>query len=408
MMKIAVTPPDDHQYSIMQRIIDGSLYIDSIEEFEEILEMYPDDPLLYRKYADLLILKNEPLKGQQAYHRAAELFIAQGMNLQAIVAKILQWSIRKPSHEEGRTFHALLHEEGARQTPLQRFWARMTYAELVTVMLRLVRQRIASGEKVMRMGDAADNMFFVVSGCLAENPSPDCEDEAATVGFETEPILLGANDIFGDIFPLDQPTVAQAETSALTETELVKIAKPVLYDACQKYPNIERLLSELHRPKRQYKCDRAWQTVRRAMRFGLPTKVDISMQWNDGDAAEWIHTGIAVDLSLGGMCVDLGSQPFGVKEVELKGQSVQLNLDLLNEVADLQLDGRVVWQKVQNTEKGPATLVGIRFDTLNAVDRELLAEYCAGSASEQNLLWSLWDAMVRSDKTVMTDAGSSE
>ena len=116
-------PNGDRQFSVMQRVVDGTLKISSIQEFEEILEFYPDDPLLFRKYADLLLEKSHLQKARLTYERAAELFIEQGMNLQAIVAKILQWSLSKPNHDQGRRFHALLRDKGARYTPLQRFWA---------------------------------------------------------------------------------------------------------------------------------------------------------------------------------------------------------------------------------------------------------------------------------------------
>jgi tetratricopeptide (TPR) repeat protein len=94
-MKIAMNLPNDHQYSIMQRILDGTLTIESVEEFKEILDIYPDDPILRRKYADLLVERSQLDQAIAAFGLAAELFIDQGMNLQAIVAKILQWSIEE-------------------------------------------------------------------------------------------------------------------------------------------------------------------------------------------------------------------------------------------------------------------------------------------------------------------------
>ena len=42
-MKIPISLPDEHQYSIMQRVLDGTLAVDSVQEFEEILAIYPDD-----------------------------------------------------------------------------------------------------------------------------------------------------------------------------------------------------------------------------------------------------------------------------------------------------------------------------------------------------------------------------
>ena len=107
------------------------------------------------------------------------------------------------------------------------------------------------------------------------------------------------------------------------------------------------------------------------------------------------YTAIAVDLSLGGMCVDLGPTASLPQQKIRKGQSVQTLVDLLNEVAILDLSGKIVWLREQKTEKGLSLFLGIRFDPLSATDRELLLEYCSGNVGEQNLLWSLWDSLVK-------------
>jgi hypothetical protein len=394
-MKISMCLPDDHQYSIMQRVIDGTLAVDSIEEFNEILEIYPQDALLHRKYADLLLEKSQLNAAIVAFDKAAQLFIDRGMNLQAIVAKILQWSIEKPTHEQGLQFHKRLSKEGGQQTPLQRFWANMSYPELVTIMLRLVRIRLCAGDKISCVDDPANELYFVVSGTLAETLSADCKVEASKAGVDIEPMLIGPNDIFGNIFPMDRPTSSYTNIVAVTEVELVKIAKPVLSSACKKHPRIERLLLDIYKPENVDKCDRAWQTVRRSTRFGLPTKVEIICQAHIPDSGDRRHTGIAVDLSFGGMCVDLGPAESFADQTKLKGQTVRSILDLLNEVAILDLPGKIVWQREQNTEKGTYLLIGICFDPLNVTDRDLLIEYCSGNVGEQNLLWSLWDTMVK-------------
>lgn len=392
--------PDDQQFSILQRVLDGTLAVDSIEEFKEIMEIYPNDALLHRKYADLLLDKSQLDAAVNSFDVAAQLFIERGMNLQAIVAKILQWSIEKPTHDQGLNFHKLLSGEGSQHTPLQRFWANMSYPELVTIMLRLVRMRLSAGDKISCVDDPADEIFFVVSGTLAETLSDDCQVEASKAGMEIEPQLIGPNDIFGNIFPLDKPTASYTDIVAVTDVELVKIAKPVLSDACKKFPHIKKLLQDIYKPENVDKCDRAWQTVRRSTRFGLPTKVEIICQAEgpriDAQSTQR-HTGIAVDLSLGGMCVDLGPVSSLSGQTIVRGQNVRSTLDLLNEVAVLELSGKVVWIREQAIEKEISLLIGIRFDPLNITDRELLIEYCSGNVSEQNLLWSLWDSMVKPD-----------
>ena len=397
MMKTTLNLPQDHEYSILQRVLDGTLTIESINEFRDILNIFPDDPLLHRRFADLLKEKSQLDQAIDAYHRTADLFIDNEMNLQAIVAKILQWSIQKPDHSQGADFHARLHDKGGGHTPLQRFWANMSYPELVAVMRRLVRVRLSTGEKIATVDSPADDIFFIVSGTLAETLSPDCRDEAARAGIDTEPIFLGANDIFGEIFPLDQPTHSNKDIVAVSEVELVKISKRVLSSACFKFPNIKSLLMKIYKPHPGDICNRSWQTVRRTIRYGLPTKVDIApRQGADGSVdSAWRYPGIAVDISMGGMCVDLGLSPVDAYHAPHKGQAVDLQLDLLQDTAKLDLSGKIVWLRIEDTEKGSAMMIGIRFDPISANDGELLAEYCSGSVGEQNLLWSLWDSMVR-------------
>ena len=393
-MKISINLPDDLPHSIMQSVLDGTLAVSSIEEFNEVLQIYPDDALLHRKYADLLSEKGLA-EAVTAYSRAAQLFIERGMNLQAIVAKILQWSIQRPSHEQGVRFYRQLNKNGHQHTPLQRFWVNMSYPELVTFMLRLVRQHLKTGDKITQLDQPADMLYFVVSGTLAESPSEQCQFEASKAGIDIEPKLIGPNDIFGNIFPLGSPTVVDTNIEAVTNVELVKIAKSVLRDACRKHPRIARLLYAIHRSENASECDRVWQTVRRTTRFGLPTKVEIFTQTPQSAVQTKPFTGIALDISIGGMCIDIGPAHLNSSKKIKKGQIIQLLLDLHNSVAILDLTGKVVWLQNQTTKKGTSLFAGIRFDPLNATDRELLIEYCSGNVSEQNLLWGLWDTMIK-------------
>jgi hypothetical protein len=385
MMKISMNLPDEHQYSVMQRIIDGSLAIDSIEEFQEILTIYPDDALLYRKYADLLLEKHRLTDAVQAFDKAARLFIDQGMNLQAIVAKILQWGIEKPTHEQVLQFHRLLTRKGDQYTPLQRLWANMRYPELVTTMLRLVRERLVPGEQITSVDAPANDIYFVVSGTLIETLSEDCQTEASRAGIEIEPRFIGANDIFGNIFPLNETTVSHTDVSAVTNVELVKIAKTVLFEACRKHPRIQHLLQEIYKPENVEKCDRAWQTVRRTIRFGVFAKVLIvspALAARIPGRQSQGSTGIALDLSSGGMCVDLGPIQSPDDQLNFKGLTVQTILELPDERGSLNLSGKIVWQRSQSNENGSKLLIGIRFAPLGARERELLIDYCTGKSIE--------------------------
>ena len=109
-MKISINQHDDHQYSVMQRVLDGTLAVDSVEEFDEILKIYPDDPLLQRKYADLLMDKSMLDEAQVAFKKASLLFIDQGPNAFGELApyrlQMVEFFLR---------WHAILIEESTLQ-----------------------------------------------------------------------------------------------------------------------------------------------------------------------------------------------------------------------------------------------------------------------------------------------------
>ena len=75
------------QNSLVSRIIDGSVTIDSVKKFEDLLKVFPGKPELQKAYAGFL-RKEKSLDAADAYGKASKLFIESGMTLQAIVCKI--------------------------------------------------------------------------------------------------------------------------------------------------------------------------------------------------------------------------------------------------------------------------------------------------------------------------------
>jgi hypothetical protein len=46
-------------------------------------------------------------------------------------------------------------------------------------------------------------------------------------------------------------------------------------------------------------------------------------------------------------------------------------------------------------ETGKNTALGIQFKSMSDPDRELLEAYCTGGEGEQNLMWNLWDSLLK-------------
>ena len=376
------------QGSIIELILDDQIDINSVEEFKNLLEVFPDDPDLYRKFADLLAGRKHPEAALVAYNNAATRYLDAGMVLQSIVAKILAWSIVKPSHREGRDFHAMVRRKGAGDVPSQLLFSQLNYDEMVALMLRLTRVCLSPGETVYDAGQESTDIYFIVSGELTET-LPQREDAGPSTA-----IALAENDIFGDIFPLEEESFCRARVAATTAVELVKLSKPVLKATCYRYPRIRECLERLSRIRTPQGSDRAWQTVRRSCRYCLPADVKLEFEPEGPDKKRIIH-GTASDLSTGGICVVLKNDTAHPDFESLLKDKTTLTILEGNRTVIDQLTGNVAWRKTVGSSNHPTHIVGIAFDPMTEETAMALNAFCTISSDEQDMIWNLWNHLVR-------------
>jgi len=93
---------------MLARIREGTLLLNSREEYERLLDLYPKKASLHRALADFLVKQGDQPNAIMSYEKASERYLETRRSLQAIVATILAWSIAKPTHEQGRVFHAAI------------------------------------------------------------------------------------------------------------------------------------------------------------------------------------------------------------------------------------------------------------------------------------------------------------
>ena len=376
------------QDSVIQLILNDRIDIESVAEFEPLLEVFPEDPDLYRKFGDLLSAKNRPQDALLAYSKAATIYLEAGMVIQSIVAKILEWSIVKPSHREGREYHAAIRNKGGGDVPAQLLFSQLTYEETVSLMLRLSRVHLAPGETVYDVGQESTGIHFIVSGGLKETWPQKKE------GAPPAAIRLAENDIFGDIFPLEERSFCRACVTAATDAELVKIAKPALKATCYRYPRVREMLERLSRMRVRQGGDRSWKTVRRSSRYCLPADVRLTFSANGNGVRQTIQ-GTARDLSIGGMCVALSNDTTDSDLDALLRKKVTLTILEGNRTAIDRLTGIVAWRKKVGSNTHPTHIVGIVFGPMAEETEMALNAFCTISNGEQDMIWNLWNHLVR-------------
>ena len=384
--------PNENQKKIVQRIIEGSLRLSSIEEYEKLLANYGDNPDIHREYADFLIQNKNVDAAYQAYNKAADLYIQTDKALQAIVAKIRAWSLIKPNHEQGRAFHANIRRTTTGTSSLQTFFSELSYPEFIGIMLRMIRVRFPADQYIVKYGDPANDIYFIVSGTIEERmhmpTSKRGESPSTAIKF------LSDNDIFGEIFPLAQFNVSPSDIKTVTAVELVKIKKPILSEIIQKHSGIQERLINLYKGPSGDAKDRSWTSVRRSVRHEIPIKVHLSVALKD-DASELASIGYTRDISLGGACIELTGHRWGALVESIVDAEAILQIYLPNIDEMLEIPGTVLWIKKEMQAQERVPIIGIQFNKLSESDRDFLNAHCFGGDGEQNLIWDLWETYVK-------------
>ncbi len=391
--------PAKKRNSIVSRIIDGSVTIDSVKDFENLLKAFPEDPWLHRFFADLLEREKSFYAAADAYGIAAELFIEEGMIMQAIVSKILEWQILGLSYQEGQDFYSSLRETRSKNKRLQRFFIKMTYPELIAFMSMLVVRSFPEGSMMKNFGDEENNLYFVISGSIEETIYHRLEKRGKVQKKSSKNLM--ENDFWGEIYPFEKEKISPSTVETITRVELAKISKRRLIKICRQYPNVKRLVQDLYMSRSKSHEESSSYTVRKTVRHQLPTQVNIKIFSKEPDKAPLDLSGFTENISLGGASVVLDANDKIAHFVSLVGKQVHIQIYLAIAFVNLSIFGTAVWSKEISLEGKKSAVLGIQFEEMTDKDRRLLQGYHYGYEIEQDRIWSLWDSLIG------TDAGTS-
>ena len=350
----------ENKRGILNRLADGSLSLTSEKEYRDLISLFPDKGEISRAYGDFLSEQKKKNDAFQSYTHAARIFLGEGKTFQAIVSKILAWSIFKPTHPEGRAFYSALQSSIKEESPLHYLFTNIAYQELIALMLRLVRTQFDADQTIIRAGQACGDVFFVVSGTLEENVAQPVNAQQNRLESSTQHLF--DNDIFGDVFPLHKKTTSLLDIKTLTPVEVVKINKTALIETCQKYPRLEKLLIKLYKGPPNMEHGRSWSSVRRSTRHDNPVRATVMMTLRKEDATQGFE-GVSRDISLGGACIDLGLKYGSMRTEALYSKSImEIKLPSGEGVS---IPGRIAWSKKIREPGGTSIIAGIKFEPLS-------------------------------------------
>jgi CRP-like cAMP-binding protein len=381
----------DRQDSVVNRIIDGSISIDSIEEFKDLLKAFPNDPRLRRVFADRLS-EEKSINAADEYKTSAKLFIKAGMPLQAITCKIFEWQIIKPSKEDELAFHSALSECNPQNLETQVFLTKLADEEMIALMAQTVPHYYPANTMMRKFGDEENELCFVVSGALEETHYHRFEADEKVQKKSTTNLI--ESDLFGEIYPFEEDKLSESDIESVTRVELLKISKLKLTALCTEHPNFNLLMRNLCKSRFESNREKYSKTIRKATRHQLPMQVNLKVFQEESEKPPLNLSGFTDDISLGGTCVVLGAKYKTGDITHLTGKKVKIQMSLPIESISLNILGNIVWGKEIPVEGKKTAIVGIQFKEINHVDQGILKGYCFGSEAEQNLIWSLWNSLM--------------
>jgi CRP-like cAMP-binding protein len=345
--------------SIAKRIVDGSITLDSINEFKSILRIFPSDAALHRVFADHLVCQKKIDAAMDSYSKAATLNIESGLMLQAVICKILEWRLKKPSRQTAERFHRALSGGRYHQTPLNVFFNGLSFDEFSALVNQMKRVRAAAGRTVRKMGDQEKDLYLIVSGTLkATTILPLAETQAEP---QKTSIYLTENDYFGNIYPFENENISQAFVETISNAELVQIPREKLKKICKKYPNIELGLIDLFKARSEKEPEGPLRRVRLAGRHNLPIKIEMKIYPGNSENHPIVLDGYTRDVSIGGMCIVLDPKYAHVPSMyeDIRHAGIQISME--SDAMTVSVRGKIVWCKEVAVDAEKTVALGIQY-----------------------------------------------
>lgn len=359
---------DNQKTNIVEQITGGLVNIDSVEEFEKILEDFPEDPAFHKAYADLLVKNNFSDKAALSYGSAAALYLKSGKLLPAVISKLLQWRIKSIVYQDAQLFLSTSSEDSLPGTPFKVFFEKLSKPEMFAVMKCIENIQLPAGQLIQKVDEIEEGLYFIVSGSIKETSYQSVKTKEETV-YKRTVVDLSDDDTFGELYPIKEEKVCKSYIETIEPVELVKISKQMLLPICEKYPNAESALQAVSVFRSEFRKENLLKKKRGNKRHQLARKMSLEIFPHSSANFPIILEGYSKDISIGGTCIVLDSNDVSVvKSVASFRKTIKdskVKISFPSEGLELKVSGKIAWTQ-EVIFKGKRTLaVGIQFQGLS-------------------------------------------
>ena len=358
--------------TILEHILDGSIAIDSVETFGSVVKEFPEHPGLLKLFADFLAAKGEGPSAAQHYNTASEIFLGKGQLLHAVVAKMLEWRLERPSRETLLRFLSAVSVHSHDESPVNRFLQSLSPPELMALFSQFSCNRFASGKTIRNIGEPETHLWFVLAGELKESnyqligQKPRFNKQRPQ---QKASRLLGPNHVFGDVFPFTEICTSQSIIETVSGTELIAVPRRRLIQVCKKFPKVELGILKLLQIRSETGTDSPSGRVRRGQRYAMQVSMTVEIHPDGLSGPAIVLNGSARDLSISGVSFVPETNGAGPPEklscLVKDPERQQVRVAISNEALTMSIAGQIVRTRELVVNGSRTLALGIQFDEVS-------------------------------------------
>ena len=347
----------------MRKILQDEINIESSDLLKGLLEKYPNEPSLYKMYANSLFKNGISNAAIKIYNKATKLYLENGRTLSALLTLAVQCQVSSLEESEIKQYFLELKEKDTSRKPLNKFLFNLSYQSFIDLVKNLKIHRFQSGQVIKQVGDPEDKFCFIVSGKIKD--SLFLKIDNAEKVYRKPTVYLSSGDFFGLMYPFDQSTKSKSYIESVTESEILCLSKDHLRKLCANHPKIELNLIKLLGVRSDALNTNVSEELRTESRIRLRSQLGLEILLGAGANSSIHLTGYSKDVSIGGICVIIDELSISsANETQsfnkwLANSNVLVNFKI--EDLEVKIPGKIKWSKPV-IDRGLKTLaVGVKF-----------------------------------------------
>jgi hypothetical protein len=374
--------------AILEHFLEDPTVSGSVEAFGSIINEFPKDPELLKLFADFLSAKGKGQSAAQHYSMASEIFLGTGRLLHAVVAKMLEWRIDKPSRKTLLRFLSAVGVHPHDESPVNRFLQSLWPAELKALFLQFSCNRFPSGKTIRNIGEPETHLWFVLAGELEESydqqigNKPKFDDQRLQ---QRPSRLLRQNHVFGDVFPFTEACISQSVIETTTGAEVLAIPRPRLIHVCRKFPKVELGILKLLQICSEIGTDSPSSKARRGERYAMQVNMTVEIHPAGVPGPAVVLYGSARDLSTSGVSFIPETNGAGppAKRASLVNDldRPRVRVTISSEALSMSIPGQIVRTRELMVNGSRTLSLGIQFDEVSPRVRGAFLAFAEGAGN---------------------------